>query len=44
MYEDVQGMITCEPIGTEAEKVCKALGGKLLEDVSGYNDSVYKLN
>ena len=43
-YEDVRGMTTCEPSGTEGEKVCKALGGKLLEDVSGFNDTVYKLN
>ena len=44
IYEDVAGMITCEANGTEAEKVCKALGGKLLEDVSGLNGTVYKLN
>ena len=44
-YEEVRGMMTCESYGTEAEKVCKALGGKLLEGVSGYNTStVYKLN
>ena len=43
-HKDVAGMITCEPIGTEGDKVCKALGGKLLEGVSGYNDTVYKLN
>ena len=43
-YEGVASMTTCEAEGTEAEKVCKALGGKLLEDVSGFNDTVYKLN
>ena len=43
-YEDVAGMMTCEPADTEGEKVCKALGGKLLDGVSGYNDTVYKLN
>jgi len=45
-YEDLAGMITCEAVGTEAEKVCKALGGKLLEDVEeGISaNTVYKLN
>ena len=43
-YEDVRGMMICEADGTEAEKVCKALGGKLLEGVSAYSGSiVYKL-
>jgi len=45
--EDLAGNMTCEPYGTEAEKVCKALGGHYLEDVnSSYMDadSVYKLN
>ena len=46
IYEDVAGMITCEAYGTEAEKICKALGGKLLEDAEcGCDDClVYKLN
>ena len=43
-YEEVRGMMTCETYGTEAEKVCKALGGKLLEGVSAYTSTVYKLN
>ncbi len=43
-YDNVAGMTTCEPYGTEGEKVCKALGGKLLDGVSGYNSTVYKLN
>ncbi len=43
--EGVAGMITCEAEGTNSDKVCKALGGKLLEDVStNYGaDNVYKL-
>ncbi len=45
IYPDVAGMMTCEPSGIEGEKVCKALGGELLEGVSGYNlSTVYKLN
>ena len=44
VYEDLAGMTTCQAVGTEGEKVCKALGGKLLEDVSGYAGTVYKLN
>ena len=45
VYEDLKGMTTCEGTGTEGEKVCKALGGKLLEDVEGdYGYTVYKLN
>ena len=43
-YEDVKGMTTCEADGTEDEKVCKALGGKLLEDVLTQGGTVYKLN
>ena len=46
-YENLAGMTVCEHHGTEGEKVCKALGGKLLEDSEefGYNEStVYKLN
>ena len=43
-YEEVRGMTTCQAQGTEGEKVCKALGGKLLEDVSAYTDIVYQLN
>ena len=44
--EDVRGITTCEAKGTEAEKVCKALGGKLLEDVWGscISCNAYKLN
>ena len=38
-YEDVAGMTTCEARGVAGEKVCKALGGKLLD---GY-DNFYKL-
>ncbi len=44
IYEDVKGMTTCEAFGTESEKVCKALGGKLLEDASGNGLTNYKLN
>ena len=45
LNESVAGMTICSAIGTEGEKVCKALGGKLLEDgVSPYGDSFYKLN
>ena len=41
----VRGMTTCEALGTEGEKVCKAFGGKFLEDVSeNWGISVYKLN
>ena len=46
IYEDVKGMTTCEAQGTEGEKVCKALGGKLLEDAEGSTAGsiIYKLN
>ncbi len=45
LYEDVRGMMTCEAVGTESEKVCKALGGKLLEGAEGSSGyTVYKLN
>ena len=44
LYENVKGMMTCEP-ETGLEKVCKALGGKLLEGAeSQSNCPVYKLN
>ena len=43
-YEDVAGMMICEANDDESNKVCKALGGKLLEDVELYGGSVYKLN
>ena len=44
-YEALRGVRTCESLGEEGEKVCKALGGKLLEGVEGYySDTVYKLN
>ena len=45
--EDVAGLTTCEgEEDTEAEKVCKALGGKALGNVSLWGNSfiVYKLN
>ena len=42
--EDVKGMTTCEAYGTEAERVCRALGGKLLEGVSALYNTVYQLN
>lgn len=44
IYEDLRGMMTCEPYGAEAERVCKTLGGNLLEGASGINGTVYKLN
>ena len=45
-YEDVVGMMTCEACGDEGNKVCKALGGKLLEGATGnvVDAIVYKLN
>ena len=36
LYEDFRGMTTCSAVGTESHKVCKALGGKL---VDGYDNS-----
>ena len=44
VYDGVAGMTVCDATGTESEKVCKALGGKLLEDVSVWGDAAYKLN
>ena len=45
IYEDVRGMTTCEANGTEGEKVCKALGGILLEGIGGFGiGTVYQLN
>ena len=46
MYQPDDHIMTCEAYGAKAEKVCKALGGKLLEDVNAYcgSCSVYKLN
>ena len=43
---DVRGMMTCEAEGSGGNKVCKALGGKLLEDVGASCGScnIYKLN
>ncbi len=38
--EDFQGMMMCNADGDEAHKICKALGGKLID---GY-DYAYKLN
>lgn len=44
-YEELRGMMTCEAKGTEGNKICKALGGKLLEAVEGdLGGIVYKLN
>ena len=43
-FKEIQNMITCEGVGTEGEKVCKALGGELLEGVDGLFGTVYKLN
>ena len=44
-YEDVRDMITCEPTSAaEGEKVCKALGGKILNVAGAYGDYTYKLN
>ena len=44
-YEDLKGMMTCEAEGTEGAKVCKALGGNLLEDVNSQSSNpVYRLN
>ena len=41
----LQNMTTCETMaGTKGEKVCKALGGKLLDGAVGFIDTVYKLN
>ena len=39
IHDDLRGLITCEAHGTEGHKVCKSLGGKLLEEES----PVYKL-
>ena len=46
LYENVRNLMTCEAKGNEGNKVCKALGGKLLEDVDAYcgSCSIYKLN
>ena len=44
-YEGIAGMITCQSEGTEGDKVCKGLGGKLLEEVSEhFGHNVYRLN
>ena len=44
IFTDVRGMMTCEADGAEGERVCKALGGKLLKNVHGYGFStVYQL-
>ena len=45
--EQLVGLTTCEakPFNPEGEKICKALGGKLLEDTEGLlGVPVYKLN
>ena len=46
IYESLQGLMTCEAKGTESNKVCKALGGNLLEGEDGLSGAmtVYKLN
>jgi len=31
VYEDLRGMVTCETWSTEGIKICKALGGKLMD-------------
>ncbi|MBO4707834.1 MAG: prepilin-type N-terminal cleavage/methylation domain-containing protein [Elusimicrobiaceae bacterium] len=47
-YEEFNGMTTCEAYGAKAEKVCKSLGGQLLEahpgTMCGSDCSVYLLN
>ena len=43
-YEDFRGMMICEGVGTEGNKVCKALGGKLLENMTVWDGISYKLN
>ena len=44
-YEELKGQLTCEAKGTEGNKICKALGGKILESVEGdLGGTVYKLN
>ena len=42
-YEDVRGMIICQAEGEEANKVCKALGGKLLDGIMVDIGQAYKL-
>lgn len=42
-YEGVADMIICEGIGVEGNKVCKTLGGQLLENVSVWDGTSYKL-
>ncbi len=44
MYEDVRGMMTCEAKGSEGNKICQVLGGKLLEGVTANWNTVYQLN
>ena len=39
--EDFRGMTVCEGRSTEGIKVCKSLGGKL---VDGYDEGYYKIN
>ena len=44
-FENLRGLVTCEcDEEQESEKVCKALGGKLLDNVVGYMGVAYKLN
>ena len=42
-FNGVAGKMVCEAYGTEGQKICKALGGKLLSGVSTYYDYVYAL-
>ena len=39
--EDFRGMTVCDGQSTEGIKVCKSLGGKL---VDGYDEEYYKIN
>ena len=46
IYTDLRGMMTCDACGPsgESDRVCKALGGKLLEGVDSYSAcTVYQL-
>ena len=43
-YENVKGMMICEVSGEAGDKVCRALGGKLLEGITIWADRVYRLN
>ena len=43
-YEGVAGMMICDASGDEGNKVCKALGGKLLDGITVWEEKAYKLN